>query len=56
VGIGKDLGERIGHVVGEFVLLDPVPHVEVEVTARLEDPARLRERGGLVGERTWCRN
>ena len=46
----KERFERFGHDVGEFVFLDPVPHIENEDTARAEHAARLRECLRLIGE------
>jgi hypothetical protein len=46
----KDRGERVRHDVGELVVLDPVPRVEEERTARAKDAARFGVGVALVGE------
>ena len=37
----KYLGERVRYIVGEDILLDAIPYIKEEMTARLEDPLCL---------------
>ena len=46
----KEGGERLGHDVGKLVGLNPVPHVEEKMPARLQDAARLLVALDLVGK------